>query len=156
MPAPSYESLRHLLPSLTLENHRVTSPATWDYNCIAWAVGVTNAWWWPVPGRFWPAEVPRTETLEAFLAALGTRGFAPCSSSVAEDGREKVALYSLAGVPTHAARQLTNGWWTSKLGPSIDIEHATVEAVAGGVYGEPVAFVSRSVARRDALVTESP
>ncbi len=108
------------------------------------------------PERYWPPEVSRIETLDAFLAALGTRGYAPCPTSAVEDGREKVALYSLAGVPTHAARQLTNGWWTSKLGPSIDIEHATVEAVAGGVYGEPVAFVSRSVARRDALVTESP
>ena len=35
-------------------------------------------------------------------------------------------------VPTHAARQLANGWWTSKLGPSFDIEHIDLNAIAGG------------------------
>ena len=52
----------------------------------------------------------------------------------------------MGDVPTHAARQLPNGWWTSKLGPSFDIEHATPEAVAGGVYGDPVLFLSRAIA----------
>jgi hypothetical protein len=54
-----------------------------------------------------------------------------------------VALYALEETPTHASRQLSSGWWSSKLGPSIDIEHATPGAVAGGVYGEVVAILSR-------------
>jgi hypothetical protein len=40
--------------------------------------------------------------------------------------------------------KLSSGWWTSKLRPSFDIEHASLEAVAGGVYGDPVAFLSRT------------
>ncbi len=32
-------SLYDLFPGLTPENHRVTSPDTTDYNCIAWSAG---------------------------------------------------------------------------------------------------------------------
>jgi hypothetical protein len=145
MSAPFHELARDVLPNLTAENYRITSPASWQYNCIAWAVGISDSWWWPVPGRFWPPDVPREETLEAFVAALGTRGFSACSSAQVEVDLEKIALYSTGTVPTHAARQLANGWWTSKLGPSFDIEHANLEALAGGVYGDPVAFLSRNI-----------
>jgi hypothetical protein len=134
------------LPNLTADNYRITSPLSWEYNCIAWAVGLTDSWWWPVPGRFWPADVPRDETLEAVIAAFATRTFSSCSSSTLEAGLEKIAIYAKENVPTHAARQLSNGWWTSKLGPSFDIEHANLAALAGGVYGGPVAFLCRVIA----------
>jgi hypothetical protein len=145
MAAPFHEVIREALPNLTAENYRITSPASWEYNCVAWAVGVTDMWWWPVPGRFWPAQVPREETLEAFLAALGTRGFSSCPTSEVEPGREKIALYAKGDTPTHVARQLSNGWWTSKLGPSFDIEHVDLEALGGGVYGDPVVLLAREV-----------
>ena len=32
-------------PRLTPENHRTTSPAAIDYNCVAWAAGDTKNWW---------------------------------------------------------------------------------------------------------------
>jgi hypothetical protein len=57
----------------------------------------------------------------------------------------KIAVYADGATPTHAARQLSSGWWTSKLGPSLDIEHATPEAVAGGVYGVVAVILSRNV-----------
>jgi len=84
--------------------------------------------------------------LEAFIAALHTRGFTTCSTSELESGLEKIALYSIGNIPTHVARQLSNGWWTSKLGPNFDIEHANLETLAGGIYGFPVAFLGRAVA----------
>jgi hypothetical protein len=145
MTIPLHEIARHVLPNLTVDNYRITSPTTWDYNCLAWAVGVTDAWWWPVPGRFWPPGIPREETLDAVVAAFGTRGFSPCAGADFEAGLEKIALYAAGDIPTHAARQLPNGWWTSKLGPSFDIEHDTPEAVAGGAYGDPVAFLSSGI-----------
>jgi len=148
MPAPFHELVRHLLPNLTAETYRITSPANWQYNCIAWAVGQTDSWWWPTSGQFWPPGVPREETLEAFIAALETLGFTTCATSELEPGLEKIALYSIENIPTHMARQLSSGWWTSKLGPNFDIEHSNLEVVAGGVYGNPVAFLSRSIAPR--------
>jgi hypothetical protein len=62
-----------------------------------------------------------------------------------ELGFEKVALYGLAESYTHAARQLPDGRWTSKLGNEEDIEHDSPEAVAGGLYGELVLFMKRRV-----------
>jgi hypothetical protein len=144
MPA-FHEQVPGSLPRLTAENYRVTSPATWEYNCIAWAAGVTDAWWWPVPGRYWPPDVPRDESLAAFIAAFAVLGYAVCRSADCEPGLEKIALYAVGTTPTHAARQLLSGWWTSKLGPSLDIEHATPEAVAGGVYGEVAVILSRTI-----------
>jgi hypothetical protein len=146
MSAPFHELARNVLPNLTAENYRITSPTSWRTNCIAWAVGISDSWWWPAPGRFWPPNVPREESLDAFVAALGSRGFSSCSSCEIEVGQEKIALYSTGTIPTHAARQLATGWWTSKLGPSFDIEHASLDALAGGVYGDPVAFLRRRVA----------
>src|SRR5262245_2030434 len=140
MPA-FHERFRDALPRLTADNYRESSPATWEYNCIAWAAGVTDAWWWPVTGRYWPPRVPREETLGALLAAFATLGYTPGFSFLPEPTIEKVALYVSGGTPTHAARQLPSGMWTSKLGPAIDIEHTTPDAVAGGVYGEVVAIL---------------
>jgi hypothetical protein len=37
VPATSYRAL----PRLTADNYRPTSPATWTYNCVAWANGFT-------------------------------------------------------------------------------------------------------------------
>jgi hypothetical protein len=142
MPA-LHESLQHLLPRLTADNYRETSPASWKDNCIAWAAGVTDSWWWPSPGRYWPPDIPREETIAAFLAALGTLGYAAVATPDSESEVEKGALYATGETPTHAARQLPTGVWTSKLGPSLDIEHLTPEVVAGGFYGEVFAIVGR-------------
>jgi hypothetical protein len=131
---------------LAADNYRISSPATWDYNCVAWAAGVTDAWWWPLPGRYWPPEVSREETVEAFVAAFATLGYVPVAEDKPDPGIERIALYARAGVPLHAARQLADGWWTSKLGPSVDIEHATADAVGGGEYGEVLVILGRKVA----------
>src|SRR4051812_32299385 len=134
MPA-FHELVRRSLPRLTAENYRVSSSATWDYNCVAWAVGVTNAWWWPLERWYSPEGVARAETIPAFMAAFANLGYTPGSTPDLEAGIEKVALYAVGETPTHAARQLPDGRWTSKLGPSIDIEHTRPEDVAGGTYG---------------------
>jgi hypothetical protein len=143
MPA-FHERVRTLLPRLTADNYRETSPSDWGYNCIAWAAGVTDAWWWPTPGRYWPPDVLREESLAAFVAAFATLGYAPMASPILESSIEKVVLYAVGGIPTHAARQLLSGMWTSKLGPAIDIEHATPDAITGGVYGEVSVILGRS------------
>jgi hypothetical protein len=34
-------------PNLAIAGYKITSPDTTDYNCIAWAAGSTEEWWWP-------------------------------------------------------------------------------------------------------------
>ena len=142
-----HEQVRDSLPRLTPDNYRLTSAASWEYNCIAWAVGVTDTWWWPIPGRYWPAEAPREETMSAFLTAFAICHFHPCAVADVEPDFDKIALYALDDRPTHASRQLLSGWWTSKLGPSVDIEHTDPTVLAGGVYGAVVAILSRKTVR---------
>jgi hypothetical protein len=131
-------------PRLTPTNHRETSPATPAYNCVAWAAEDTGRWW--QPGVHWiPADWPANDfgigALERVFLSLG---FADCSMDESQEpGLTKVALYGSGFLYTHAARQLTNGKWTSKLGKSVDIEHDSPDVVAGGLYGEVVQVMKR-------------
>jgi hypothetical protein len=133
-------------PNLRSSGFRITSEATGEYNCIAWSVHDTENWWWPNPlAAFWPEGVPLEETLPAFIEAFRTRGFVPCESFELEHGFEKIAIYvDSQGTPTHAARQLSNGGWTSKLGPQEDIEH-TLNGLTGPEYGQVAQVLKRSL-----------
>ena len=123
----------------------ITSPETSEYNCIAWAAGDTRRVWWPhqSPYVFWPPAAPRKLELDAFMAAFGTLGYSPCADGTLEAGVEKVALFiNQNGEPTHAARQLTTGTWTSKLGQWEDIGHS-VYGLEAGDYGNVAQYLSR-------------
>jgi hypothetical protein len=134
---------REGFPRLTDQNHRITSPATSDYNCIAWSVGDVEHWW--QPGGHWPIATTGDDygigVLEQAFLSLG---FEDCSDTTLESGYEKVALYGSSLFYTHASRQLPSAKWTSKLGGSEDIEHDTPEDVAGGIYGEVVQIMKRA------------
>lgn len=138
-------------PNLTRGEYEVTSAETPDYNCIAHAAGKDDNWWWPdEPPSYWPPGHDKAETLEAFVKAYATVGFVVDfnQTSELEVGIEKVAIYVDAdGVPTHAARQLTNGSWTSKLGEWEDIQHKTLKAMEddglGLGYGKVAVILRR-------------
>jgi hypothetical protein len=131
-------------PLLNDWNHRETSNATSRYNCIAWAAGDTGRWWEPdADGQYyWPPTAPREYTVSAFIAAYESIGYERCDDNGHEKGFEKVAIYANEGRPTHAARQLANGAWTSKLGEHIDIEHE-LGGIEGKAYGYVIAYLKR-------------
>jgi hypothetical protein len=130
---------------LTEHNHRVTSPSTPDYNCIAWAAGDTNRWW--QPGGFWPtAPHPDDYGLGILVEAFHDMGFEECGDGEVEAGYEKVALYGSGFFYTHASRQLSSGKWTSKLGRSEDIEHDSPDDLTEGIYGEVQQYMRRPIA----------
>lgn len=134
------ERLISIFPGLAETPFEITSPYDENHNCIAWAAGEQNFWWWP--GRFWPKEVPPAETRLAFIKAFATKGYEQCAGSELEDGFEKVCLYEKLGRPKHAARQLPDGRWTSKLGMEHDILHQ-LEGLSGKQYGKPALFMRR-------------
>lgn len=132
-------------PKLQSSGYRRTSPPTIDYNCIAWAAGESHQWWEPDPYNimYWPDSAPRKTTMKAYIAAFETRGYSRCKDGNLESGFEKIALYAKGGVPQHAARQLDDGTWTSKLGPQDDITHSSLESIEGDEYGSPAVFMHR-------------
>jgi len=137
-----------IFPGLRTASYRVTSPATRDYNCIAWVAGDTAHWWWPDPDSdaavFWPPRIGLEETLDAFAAAFASLGYKVCEGESPEAGCEKTALFADAdGRPTHASRQLPGGRWTSKLGRAEDIEHG-LHDLEGALYGAVVVIMKRA------------
>jgi hypothetical protein len=125
---------------------QITSVATPSYNCIAWAAGDLTRVWWPDRQRvaFWPKEVSRTETLQSFVAAYRTLGYEPCESGELEIGFEKIAIFLRGGLPKHAARQLPDDRWTSKLGRDQDIAH-DLHGLEGNNYGRVKQFMRRQI-----------
>jgi len=151
--------LEHHFPALAGSQYEVTSPAQVDYNCVAWAAGNDSRWWWPDEFNqyYWPPEVPRRTTLEAFVRAFQVLGFEVCNDGSLEIGWEKVAIYTRDdGAPTHAARQLPDGTWTSKLGRLEDIKHVSLDHLSGEAYGQPRAFLRRRRAGQHFSYEEMP
>ncbi len=109
-------------------------------------MGDTRRWWWPgrdTSKEYWPPGVPRERTREAFVAVFATVGYTVCEGEPAEACHEKVALFADEdGRPTHAARQLPNGRWSSKLGKAEDVEHE-LRALEGTLYGRVVLLMKR-------------
>ncbi len=141
------ERIEQAFPGLRGSGYQLTSPQDDTYNCIAWAAGVATDWWWPdepnnPDSAYWPPGVPRLETVQAFREAFAALGYVVCDDDQLEAGFEKIALFALAGMPKHAARQLSNGRWSSKLGPMEDIEHALAD-LTGMVYGSVVLVMRR-------------
>ncbi len=137
--------LEALFPGLRNSGYQLTSPRSDLYNCVAWAAGDRGRWWWPdLNGkRFWPAGVPRSETVEAFVGAFASLGYVACGGSELEPDCEKIAFFADAdGLPLHAARQLADGQWTSKVGELEDIIH-TLRDLEGTEYGTVVQIMKR-------------
>lgn len=151
-------------PHMTGQNYRVTSPKSNRYNCIAWAVGETTVFWWPDPVAIvnreavWPSGVPIECSFEAFKMAFATQRFEPCLDGDLEVGIEKIAIYGKVGKtgaiePSHAALQLPDGTWTSKLGRNVDICHTLPSVLEGPQYGMAMHFMKRA---RTSQVVNTP
>lgn len=134
-------------PNLTTGSYKKTSEFDVTYNCIAWAAEDSTRWWWPLPQKpyYWP--IPQMGvTRQNFIDAFATLGYivANALDPSLQSDLEKVALFEdSAGKPTHAARQLPSGTWTSKLGKEIDIEHIAVAGVEGPEYGTVAVILVR-------------
>lgn len=145
--AVMHRALLRDFPRLRRDAYRRTSEPSMTYNCFAWAVGETHRRWDPTRDRrgyYWPAEA-RSTAFEDAVTAFEAIGFSSVAVARPRPDRQTIALYAVDGHVTHAARLLENGRWTSKLGPDIDIEHTTLEALGGGSYGEPAAMLERSL-----------
>lgn len=136
-------------PNMTLDNHIVKSPESTEYNCIAWACGRKDTRLWPAaaPDYEWPTGVLNENSVDALVDLFRSCGYEPCNDGVLEAGYSKVALYAWQGTPTHAARQLRSGKWSSKIGQDCeDIWHdnpSVVETDRGPRYGRVVAYMRR-------------
>lgn len=136
-------------PNLRKDNDfKITSPCTRYYNCISWATQ-KRVWYWPPLGKeleedeYWPKGIDDDTRIETFIKAMMTEGFTLCLNDNVESNVIKIALYVKDGHCTHAARQLPNGLWTSKLGYYHDIQHSTPQSLEGDMYGTVHCYMKR-------------
>ena len=128
--------LEGAFPGLRGSGYEITSEISDIYNCVAWAAGSDTAWWSYAPGNYWPNEIPRSPEVSALVQVFDSLGFSHCDTDDLEAGFQKVGVYALSGEWTHAARQLDDGWWTSKVGQFEDITHASLQDLTGEAYGD--------------------
>ena len=119
----------------------ITSPSTWVYNCIAFAMGSQDIWVassHPKHGFYawWPPTVNRDSKPQSLIDAFKYLGFEICDDINMEDGFDKVVLYRKLRENgdytwTHAARVLSCNRLHSKLGACHDVHHR-----AGDIFEE--------------------
>jgi hypothetical protein len=84
---------------------------------------------------YWPERAPRKYTVDAYTEAFRAVGYEATANMQAGSTSGSVALFAKDGSPTHAARQLNELTWTSKLGREVDISHE-LDGLTGDCYGE--------------------
>src|SRR6266446_3597887 len=98
--------LENIFPGLVNTTYEITSPRTFDYNCIAWAANDVSKTWWP-GSYYWPDGMPSDDTIETFVRTFcECLGYEKCDSGEFEAGYEKLAIYANGGRAKHMARQL--------------------------------------------------
>lgn len=130
-----HERLRELCPRLAQDDYVASSPARRRCNCFGWVAGDSARRWYPrgEPDVYWPPGVRDDFTIDAFIEAYSTLGFTVCEGGALVEGVEKIALYvDEDGDPCHAALQLLDGRWESKLGTWEDIQHRAPASLEGG------------------------
>lgn len=148
------EQYYNVFPSLREDiNFKITSPINNNYNCIAWACNYNDRWMQPPNGAYpfldgvfyWPKEAKQGQEIDCLIDAFRKKDYELCDNWEHEDMYQKIALYVKKGtrIWTHAARELRNGFWTSKLGQGNDIQHSTPFSIEGEMYGEVIYFMKR-------------
>lgn len=134
-------------------NFILTSPFTYRYNCIAYAMGMQDRWidGANLPWHWWP-PVHKSMDVSDLIEAFRFFGFEECGMDDSIDTEyDKVALYCNADGWTHAARVVGDGIYHSKFGASYDGTHSGGD-VLQAQYGNPFIIMRRRKA--DAHLTE--
>jgi hypothetical protein len=132
-------------PGLTAFGYEIKSPYDPGYNCVAFAVGDQNHFWYDaeVRGYYWPPGVGSADELASWIHVFSIHGYTKAENESLEPNVEKIAIYASSAGPEHVARQLSSGAWVSKLGKGHDIEHSSLQALEGELYGKVRVIMKR-------------
>ena len=137
----------HKYPNLGADSlFKINSPKDVRYNCIAYASNKTDAFWWPEKkdGVDWPFGLPYDNSVENFIRLFEKQQYTVCIDDTFEDGFQKIAIYGKDdNTGTHAAKQLFDGRWASKMGLLEDIVHTSPTSIEGPSYGHVKVIMKR-------------
>ena len=132
-------------PKLASEGFEIVGEPTTEYNCRAYAAGNTGDWWWPDGTNYWPPWATLDDRIDSLQEAFVGIGYELCDDGHFDEDYRKVALYEVEGKFQHAAAQMPNGAWRSKMGEGPVIEHRSPESLSGGIYGNATVFMRKSI-----------
>jgi hypothetical protein len=81
--------------------------------------------------------------VEALIQIFQGLKYAICDKGQLEIGFEKIVIFPDSEAYAHAARQLEDGRWASKIGGWEDIEHNACDGLEDEEYGKIVHFIKR-------------
>lgn len=130
-------------------NFQQNSDPTAIYNCIAWALGLGDLFVASddVPWHWWPIGVNRDFSENALIDCFKFFGYEETDDASVEQSYDKVALYSLGGKWTHAARVIDTDNYHSKFGYNVDGFHKSGDVLASK-YGLVYKYMKRPIADR--------
>ena len=113
-----------------------------NFNCIGYALSINEFVSYHI-SRYWIDSVPRNASIINLVKIFEHFGFERCNSLV-ETGYKKIVIYGNHGISKHAAIQLDNIWYESKMG-SYEICKHTLEAIEGALYGYPKVWMRKKL-----------
>lgn len=135
-----YKKLFPLLNDYELINNSESD----NYNCISHTLGIKDKWSWSYDkneiyeydyDHYWPVRCELTkESFDDFYEYHGFEKIKLLDFSY-NPKYTKVVLYTNNGVPTHAAIQINEFFWESKIGMFGILRHDLFE-IENDVYGE--------------------
>ena len=126
-------------PRLKQTQYDILRTSAKTYNCIGWALGTSTEWVWPGTS---------VADFDRLTAAFGYHRIQALDFRL-DPGLKKIVLYGKPvngkWEPTHMAKQMPDGTWTSKLGKLPLIWHLQPSDLNGTSYGKPIAvYVQRN------------
>ena len=86
--------------------------------------------------------------MDSLKEACAGLGYRQGHKSHVEYGYQRVALYEVEDKCQHAAVQMPNGLWHSKMGHGPVIEHRSPESLSGGMYGDATVYMRMTCMRQ--------
>ncbi len=129
-PEEAKRVLKGIFTGLKTDGHFIpTSNKDENYNCIAWAMRLSDRWvdTKKTAGHWWPSEITQQSfTQQGLIDAFKALKFVETTNPKPERGYDKVALYfnPYTNCWSHAARVLEEHLYHSKVGGLWDIHHS--------------------------------
>ena len=113
-----------------------------NYNCVGYSLEI-NEFVSHHIGRYWIDSIERSGSINNLIKVFEYFGFERSDSSV-EEGYKKIVIYGNRGFASHAAIQLDDIWYQSKMGEYEICKHK-LEAIEGILYGYPKVWMKKKI-----------
>ena len=68
--------LEHVFPNLANADYKITSPFSFGYNCVAWALGFNDLRRdCEGAGSYWPPNIPRNMEMGSLILLFSNKGY---------------------------------------------------------------------------------